>query len=190
MIMGLKLILLIIFVVLLLLILFYGIAIYNKLVRLTQLVGEAWSGISVQLKKRHDLVPSLVEVVKGYAHHESTTLEEVTQARASAMNANELKSQESAENSLNVALNRLFVIAEQYPDLKANDQFLQLQHQLSAIESDIEKSRRYYNGTVRNKNVAVETFPSNVIAKLFHFAKSTFFELQNESDKNVPQISI
>ena len=139
--------------VLAMLFLFYGISIYNRLVRLRTLVEEAWSGINVQLEKRYDLIPNLVETVKGYAKHESETFNRVTQARTHAMSAKDLKSRETAENDLNRALMNLLAVAEQYPDLKANENFMQLQHQLSFIESDIEKSRRFYNGSGREKNL-------------------------------------
>lgn len=168
--------------------LFYGVSIYNKLVKLRTLVEEAWSGINVQLKKRHDLIPNLVETVKGYATHESETFSQVTQARANAVNAKDLKSQELAENNLNRALMNLLAVAEQYPNLKANENFMQLQDQLSVIESDIEKSRRYYNGSVREKNIVIDTFPSNIIAGMFNFTKSPFFELENEQEKAVPKV--
>lgn len=167
---------------------FYGVGIYNRLVKLRNLVQEAWSGINVQLKKRHDLIPNLVETVKGYATHESETLENVIRARSQAVSATDIKSQEAAENGLNSALSRLLVVAEQYPDLKANQNFMQLQNELSVIESDIEKSRRYYNGTVRENNILVETFPSNIVAGMFRFEKSLFFELENESEKQAPQV--
>ena len=169
-------------------VLLYGVSIYNRLVKLRTMVEEAWSGINVQLKKRHDLIPNLVETVKGYATHEKETFERVTQARASAMQASDVKSQEAAENNLNAALIRLLAVAEQYPELKANQNFLQLQDQLSVIESDIEKSRRYYNGTVREKNIVIDSFPSNIVAGMFNFTKSLFFELENEAEKEVPRI--
>jgi LemA protein len=170
------------------LVLLYGVSVYNRLVKLATMVEEAWSGINVQLKKRHDLIPNMVETVKGYATHEKETFERVTQARASAMQASDVKSQEAAENSLNNALIRLLAVAEKYPELKANQNFLQLQDQLSVIESDIEKSRRYYNGTVREKNIVIDSFPSNIIAGMFNFTKSLFFELENEAEKEVPQV--
>ena len=183
--MGIALLILLVLVVLFVL---YGVSIYNRLVKLRTLVEEAWSGINVQLKKRHDLIPNLVETVKGYATHERETFDSVTKARASAMQAADVKSQEAAENNLNAALIRLLAVAEQYPELKANQNFLQLQDQLSVIESDIEKSRRYYNGTVREKNIVIDTFPSNIVANMFKFEKSPFFELENEAEKAVPQI--
>lgn len=174
---------------LLLIFAFYGIGIYNKLVKLRTLVEEAWSGIDVQLKKRHDLIPNLVETVKGYASHEKETFENVTKARNQAVSAKSVKDQQAAENNLNSSLMNLFAVAEQYPELKANTNFLQLQDELSSTEADIEKSRRYYNGTVREKNIVIDSFPSNIIANMFGFAKSAFFELQNLAERNVPKVS-
>lgn len=166
----------------------YGVFVYNKLVRFRTLVEEAWSGINVQLKKRHDLIPNLMETVKGYATHERETFESVTRARTSAIQAQDVKTQEEAENQLSGALMRLMAISERYPELKANQNFMQLQEQLGTIETDIEKSRRYYNGAVRQKNIAIDTFPSNMVANMFNFEKSVFFELENEAEKAVPQI--
>ncbi|MFA5657073.1 MAG: LemA family protein, partial [Dysgonamonadaceae bacterium] len=149
----------------------YGVFVYNKLVRFRTLVEEAWSGINVQLKKRHDLIPNLMETVKGYATHERETFESVTRARTSAIQAQDVKTQEAAENQLSGALMRLMAISERYPELKANQNFMQLQEQLGTIETDIEKSRRYYNGAVRQKNIAIDTFPSNMVANMFNFEK-------------------
>ncbi len=170
------------------LVLLYGVVVYNKLVRFRTLVDEAWSGINVQLKKRHDLIPNLMETVKGYATHERETFESVTRARTTAIQAQDVKTQEVAESQLSGALMRLMAVAERYPDLKANQNFMQLQEQLGIIETDIEKSRRYYNGAVRQKNIAIDTFPSNMVANMFNFDKSTFFELESEAEKAVPQI--
>ena len=167
---------------------FYGISIYNRLVKLKTMVEEAWSSIDVMLKKRHDLIPNLVETVKGYATHERATLDSVTRARAAAMGANTIQEKEVAEKNLNQAMMNLNAVAEQYPDLKANTNFLQLQGELSALEGDIEKSRRYYNGTVRENNILVDTFPSNILANMFKFTKSTFFELDNVAERVVPSI--
>lgn len=179
---------LIIVLVIVAIVVFYGIAVYNKLVRFRTLVEEAWSGINVQLKKRHDLIPNLMETVKGYATHERETFESVTLARNTAIQAQSVKSQEVAENQLSGALSRLLAISERYPELKANQNFMQLQEQLGIIETDIEKSRRYYNGAVRQKNIAIDTFPSNLVANMFNFSKSPFFELESEAEKAVPQI--
>lgn len=170
------------------LVMLYGVGVYNKLVRFKTLVEEAWSGISVQLKKRHDLIPNLMETVKGYATHERETFESVTRARTTAIQAQDVKAQEVAENQLSGALMRLMAISERYPELKANQNFMQLQEQLGIIETDIEKSRRYYNGAVRQKNIAIDTFPSNLVANMFNFDKSAFFELDSEAEKAVPQI--
>ena len=166
----------------------YGVAVYNKLVRFRTLVEEAWSGINVQLKKRHDLIPNLMETVRGYATHERETFESVTRARTSAIQAQDVKAQEVAENQLSGALMRLMAISERYPELKANQNFMQLQEQLGIIETDIEKSRRYYNGAVRQKNILIDTFPSNLVANMFNFSKSAFFELESETEKAMPQI--
>lgn len=179
---------LIISLVIVALIVLYGISVYNKLVRFRTLVDEAWSGISVQLKKRHDLIPNLMETVKGYATHERETFESVTKARNSAIQAQNVKTQEAAENQLSGALSRLLAISERYPELKANQNFMHLQQQLGIIETDIEKSRRYYNGAVRQKNIAINIFPSNLVANMFNFSKSPFFELESEAEKAVPQI--
>ena len=167
---------------------FYGISIYNRLVKLKTMVEEAWSSIDVMLKKRHDLIPNLVETVKGYATHERATLDSVTRARAAAMGANTIQEKEVAEKNLSQAMMTLNAVAEQYPDLKANTNFLQLQGELSALEGDIEKSRRYYNGTVRENNILVDTFPSNILANMFKFTKATFFELDNVAERAVPSI--
>ena len=167
---------------------FYGISIYNRLVKLKTMVEEAWSSIDVMLKKRHDLIPNLVETVKGYATHERETFDSVTRARAAAMGANTIQEKEAAEKNLNQAMMNLNAVAEQSPDLKANTNFLQLQGELSALEGDIEKSRRYYNGTVRENNILVDTFPSNILANMFKFTKSTFFELDNVAERIVPSI--
>jgi len=173
---------------LLVLLAFYAIAIYNKLVKLKNLVAEAWSGIDVQLKKRYDLIPNLVETVKGYAAHEKETLENVTKARTAAQQATTVEGQQVAEKNLNTALMNLIAVAERYPDLKANTNFLELQATLQTVEGDIEKARRYYNGNVREQNTLIESFPSNIVANLFGFVKSVFFELDNPAEKQNPQV--
>lgn len=172
----------------LILIAFYFMGAYNKLVALKNKVMEGWSSIDVMLKKRNDLIPNLVEIVKGYAKHESETLENVTKARTQSMSASTVQEQQAAEQNMNRAMMNLFAVAEQYPDLKANTNFLELQRELSGVEEGIEKSRRYYNGTVRDNNIAVESFPSNIIAGMFKFEKAEFFELENEAERAVPQI--
>jgi len=164
------------------------ISVYNKLVKYKNLMQEAWSGIDVYLKKRHDLVPNLVETVKGYAAHEKTTLENITRYRSEAMQAKSPEAQVASENHLGKALASLFAVAENYPDLKANANFLLLQQQLTDLERDLESSRRYYNGTVRINNTYMEKFPTNVIAGMFNFQKGVFFAVDS-SEKEVPKVS-
>jgi len=177
-----------ILVALVVIVAFYAIGIYNQLVKLKNLVAEAWSGIDVQLKKRYDLIPNSVETVKGYATHEKETFENVTRARAAAQQATTVEGQQAAENALKGSLVNLMAVAERYPDLKANANFLDLQNKLTEVESDIEKARRYYNGNVRDQNTLIETFPSNVIANSFGFAKSAFFELDDQAEKKAPSV--
>lgn len=168
----------------------YAIKIYNDLVRNRQMVEEGWSGIDVQLKRRADLIPNLMETVKGYMSHERETLEAVTNARAAVQGAQNAPPEQraQAEGMLSAALGRLFAVAEAYPDLKANTTFLEFQEALQTVEDEIQMSRRYYNGAVRNLNVAVESFPSNIVAGLFKFLKAQYFELENEADRAVPDV--
>jgi LemA protein len=154
------------------------IMIYNKLVRLRNTVESSWSDIDVQLKKRYDLVPNLVETVKGYAGHEKSIFEQVSDARYKAMHATSLEQKAAAENVLGQALKSLFAIAEAYPDLKASANFAQLQSQLKELEDNIESARRYYNAVVRDFNTLTESFPSNLIASKFGFRRRDFFELE------------
>ena len=169
----------------------YAIYAYNGLVKARQMVSEAWSGIDVQLKRRADLIPNLVETVKGYATHEQDTLREVTEmrTRAQAVPAGDIAGRAAAEGMLSQALGKLIAVAEAYPDLKANQNFLQLQENLDKIEGEIQMARRYYNGSVRQLNVMVESFPSNFVASTFKFDKAEYFELENPDDRNVPQVS-
>ncbi len=169
----------------------YAIFIYNSLVRNRQLAEEGWSGIDVQLKRRADLIPNMLETVKGYMAHERETLEAVTEARASVQAAGNAGPGEraKAEGMLSQALGKLFAVAEAYPDLKANTTFLEFQGSLQTVENEIQMSRRYYNGTVRNLNVAVESFPSNIVANMFGFAKAEYFELDNPDDRAVPSVN-
>jgi LemA protein len=169
----------------------YVIVIYNGLVRARQLVQEAWSGIDVQLKRRADLIPNLIETVKGYAAHERQTLEEVTatRARAQSVPSGDVAARAQAEGMLSQALGRLFAVAEAYPDLKANTNFLQLQTTLETTEGEIQMSRRYDNGAARDLNIKVESFPSNVVAGSFGFKKADYFEIENPADRAVPTVS-
>lgn len=169
----------------------YAIYTYNGLVRARQMVQEAWSGIDVQLKRRADLIPNIVETVKGYANHEKEALERVTEmrTRAQSVPANDVAGRAAAEGMLSQALGRLMAVAEAYPDLKANENFLELQRTLETTEGEIQMARRYYNGSARELNVKVESFPSNVIANAFNFAQADYFELENASDRQNPQVS-
>ena len=169
----------------------YAVTIYNGLVKNRQMVEEGWSGIDVQLKRRSDLIPNLMETVKGYMSHERETLEAVTNARAAVQGAgNASPGERSAlEGQLSGALGKLIAVAEAYPDLKANTTFLEFQQTLASVEDEIQLSRRYYNGSVRNLNTAVESVPSNIIANMFKFEKAEYFELENEADRAVPNVS-
>ena len=156
----------------------YVIVTYNALVSLRVRVGEAWSDIEVQMKRRYNLIPNLVETVKGYAKHEAGTLEKVVQARAEAMaNQGAPGDQAKSENLLSGALKSLFALAEGYPELKANENFLSLQDDLAEVEDQIQAARRYYNGVVRDNNTKIDQFPSNLVARAFTFIKAEFFEL-------------
>jgi LemA protein len=170
----------------------YAIVVYNSLVHTRQMANEAWSGIDVQLKRRSDLVPNLVNSVKGYAAHERTVLEDVTQKRgaARAIPEGDVAARAQAEGALSVALGRLIALAENYPDLKASANFLELQKQLSELENELQMARRYYNGAVRNLNVLVRSFPSNLIAGMFGFAPCDYFALSDEAERAVPQVNL
>ena len=161
-------------------------AIYNKLIRLRNTVKSSWSDIDVQLKKRYDLVPNLVETVKGYATHEKSVFEKVTQARSMAMQATAPAEKAKAENMLGETLKSLFAVAEAYPDLKANANFTQLQTQLQELENSIEYARRYYNAVVRDYNITVESVPSNIVASMFGFKQEEFFELTEPEAERKP----
>jgi len=168
----------------------YGIFIYNDLVSKRQMKEEGWSGIDVQLKRRTDLIPNLLETVKGYMSHERETLEAVVAARAAATaGADQSPAARSAlEGQLTGALGKLLAIAEAYPDLKANTNFIEFQNALQSVEDEIQMARRYYNGSVRNLNTAVESFPSVIVANAFKFSKSEYFELENEAERAVPSV--
>ena len=165
----------------------YIVATYNGLVVARQRVKEAWSTIDTQLKRRYDLIPNLVETVKGYAKHEQDTLEKVIQARNMAMNATQPEAKGKAENALSGALKSIFALSESYPDLKANQNFLEVQQELADTESKIQASRQFYNTVVLTLNAKVEMFPSNILANLFHFQKEAFFELDSDEAQAVRQ---
>ncbi len=164
------------------------VSIYNGLVRLKNLVEEAWSGIDVQLKRRADLIPNLIETVKGYMTHERELLEKVTELRSKAMKAENVGEKARLEGELSRSLVNVLAVAEKYPDLKANQNFLDLQGQLAKIEDEIQMARRYYNGAARNLNIKIETFPSNIVANMFHFSKAEYFEIEDEADRKVPEV--
>ncbi|PKN03791.1 hypothetical protein CVU75_00485 [Candidatus Dependentiae bacterium HGW-Dependentiae-1] len=166
----------------------WGIAQYNFFIRLKALLNEAWSGIDVQLKRRYDLIPNLVAVVKGYGIHEKSVLEEVTRLRTASMSATGISEKSAAEAGLSQTLKTLFAVAEQYPNLKANENFLALQKELSLIEQEVQLSRRYFNGTARNYNSAILQFPSSVIASFFGFTQSPYFELTAAQERDVPKV--
>ncbi|MBN1897930.1 MAG: LemA family protein [Spirochaetes bacterium] len=167
------------------LVLLWIVSIYNRFIRLRNQADEAYSGIDVQLKRRYDLIPNIVETVKGYAKHEKETFNQVTQARAQAINATGVKQQAEAENMLTGALKSLFAVAENYPELKANQNFMDLQSTLSEIEDQIQNARRYYNAVVRELNIKCESFPSVIVANMFSFKKREFFEIAGEERQNV-----
>lgn len=160
--------------------------IYNSLVRRRNQVDEAWSDIEVQMKRRYDLIPNVVETVKGYAGHEKGVFENVTAARARALGAGDSQEKAQAENALTGTLKTLFAVAENYPDLKANANFLDLQRELADTENKIQSARRFYNGVVRDYNTAIQSFPTNLIASMFRFAKKDFFDLDDMSPAQEP----
>lgn len=163
---------------------------YNRFVTLKNRVKEAWADIDVQLKRRYDLIPNLINTVKGYAAHEQGTLDKVIAARAKAMQAGTTAEHALAENELAGALKSIFALSEAYPDLKANTNFLELQRELSDTENKIQAARRFYNGNVRDINTSVQTFPSNVVARAFGFGNEQFFELADgDVAKEVPKVS-
>lgn len=166
-----------------------AVVIYNSLVKLRNTSEQAWSDVDVQLKRRYDLIPNLVETVKGYAAHEQQTLEQVIKARNMAMNAGSPAQKSESENFLQSALKDLFALSESYPDLKANQNFLNLQNQLSEIEEKIQLARRYYNAVVRDLNTRIESVPSNIVASAFGFVKKEYFELESPEERTAPQVS-
>lgn len=166
----------------------WAVAIYNRLVKLRNICREAWSGIDVQLKRRANLIPNLVEAVKGYAKHEKQLFKDVTEARARAMGAGSPAEKAAAESALSMGIRSLFAVAENYPELKANENFVHLQQQLSELEEQIQMARRYYNGAVRQYNTALEVFPNNLVAGPFGFVRMEFFELEDEAERSVPKV--
>jgi LemA protein len=179
----------IIIIAIIVVLILFLVGIYNGMVRGRNRVDEAWSGIDVQLKRRHDLIPNLVETVKGYAAHEAGVFEAVTQARAAAMSAQGPAESARAEGALGNALGRLFAVAEAYPQLRASENFQQLQAELTNTEDQIAGSRRIYNGNVQDYNTRIQTFPGAVFAGMFGFTKREFFEIESPGDREVPNVS-
>lgn len=181
----------IVLVVILVIVGLFLITTYNRLITLRQRVKEAWSDIDIQLKRRHDLIPNLVETVKGYAAHERGTFDDVTKARADAVAAGASGSPQQmaqAENVLSGALRSLFAVAEAYPQLQAVQEFKDLSENLTATEDKIAFARRFYNGNVRDYNTALQTFPTNILAGMFRFGPEQYFELADQTDREVPQV--
>lgn len=183
------------FFIVLVVVALYVVYLYNNFVKLTQRAKEAWADIDVQLKRRYDLIPNLVETVKGYAGHERETLDNVTQARAQAtqihvdpsnLTAESIAAMAGAESALTGALGKLLAVAENYPDLKANTNFLELQRELSDTENKIQAARRFYNGNVRDLNIALQSFPSNIVGSTFGFKAEEYFELEEDSQEREP----
>ena len=168
---------------------FFVVSMYNSLIRLRNQVKNAWSQIDVQLKRRHDLIPNLLEAVKGYMVHERETLQNITNARTQAMSATTIEDKSKAELKLTDAMTKFNLVVENYPDLKANQNFLSLQEELSSTENKISFSRQNYNDQVLYYNNKIEMFPSNILAGMFNFAKEAFFELEDKGERAVPKVS-
>jgi len=164
-------------------IILWVVLVYNRLIVLRNRLQEAWSDIEVQLKRRYDLIPNLVETVKGYAAHERQLFEKVTEARTRAIGAQGMQNKAQAENALSGTLKTLFAVAENYPDLKANQNFLELQRELTDTEDKIQASRRFYNTNARDINIKIESFPPSIVASIFGFKKAEFFELEEAAAK-------
>ncbi len=167
---------------------FWLVGIFNSLVSSKAVVNEAWSGIDVQLKRRYDLIPNLVALVKQYSSHEKDVFEKVAQLRSVSMNATGVEQKAQAEAGLSQALKTLFAVAESYPELKANQNYLSLQKELSSIEQEIQLSRRYYNGAARDYNILTQRFPTNMVAGMFGYSPVAYFELDNPAERQAPRI--
>lgn len=163
---------------------------YNLFIRDRNLIKEAWSGIDVQLKRRHNLIPNLVSTVQGYTQHEKNLLESITKKRSEVVNTEKISEKAPAESDLSGMLKSLIVIAENYPDLKANQNFLNLQNQLIEIEDQLQYARRYFNGAVRNYNVRVESFPSNILAGILNFKQENYFEITLATERSTPEVKL
>ena len=170
------------------LVLIVGVFMYNRLIRSRNILNEAWSGIDVQLKRRHDLIPNIIETVKGYVKHERKVFEEITNLRSQLTRTATIPEKGQLENSFSQALKSIFALAEAYPDLKANKNFIELQQTLANTEDQIQLARRYYNGAARDYNTMVESFPSNIMARIFGFLKAEFFEIELAIEREVPGV--
>ena len=170
------------------LVLIFAIFMYNRLIRSRNILNEAWSGIDVQLKRRHDLIPNIIETVKGYVKHERKVLEDITNLRSRLAGPATVQEKGQVENSFSQALKSIFALAEAYPDLKANQNFIELQHTLADAEEQIQLARRYYNGAARDYNIMVESFPDNIMARMFGFSKAEFFEIELATEREVPGV--
>ena len=167
----------------------FVVQVFNNLVRMRNVVREGWSGIDVQLRRRTDLVPNLVETVKGYAAHERGLFEDVTRHRAASIAASDVGGQATAERALAGSLDRLMAVAEAYPQLKASKNFLELQAQLALVEDQLQMARRYYNGAVRNLNTSIQSFPELILARLLGFKEQPFFEIEDRAQAQAPQVA-
>jgi LemA protein len=168
----------------------YAVILYNRLIRQRNLVQEGWSGIDVQLRRRTDLIPNLVDTVKAYAAHERSLFDDIVRSRASSIAADNVPGQAVAERALQGSLARLIALAENYPDLMADKNFLKLQEQLAEIEDQLQMARRYYNGTVRDLNIAIQSFPNTLVSRPLGFKEAPFFELEDRADAAVPSVAI
>ena len=164
--------------------------VFNRLVREKNLMAEGWSGIDVQLRRRRNLIPNLVEIVKGYSDYEKSVLERITELRARSDRAEGMKETETAENALTDQIKGLFALVERYPDIKAGANFLDLQEQLSELEDQLQMARRYYNGAVRNYNTRVERFPGNIVAGAFGYRRAEFFQIETATERNAPKVEM
>jgi LemA protein len=170
-------------------VLLWGISVYNGLIKQKNLTQESWSGVETQLKRRSDLIPNLVETVKGYATHEEGTFTAITQARAAASGASTPEARMAAEKTIGSLVGKIMAVAEAYPELKANVNFLELQKTLADVEDQIQLSRRYFNGTVRNYNTAIQTVPTNIVAGITGFKDAEYFEIEDPAERAAPRVS-
>jgi LemA protein len=179
----------VILIIIVVIVVLFLVSMYNSLVKLRNQVKNAWAQIDVQLKRRHDLIPNLIETVKGYMHHERETLENITKARSQAVQAEGVGDKAKAEGELSRALGKFNLVVENYPDLKANQNFLSLQEELTSTENKISFSRQNYNDQVLFYNNKIQMFPSNIMAGMFNFKAEEFFEIEDEKEKEVPKVS-